>query len=313
MVKKICPVCDLPVNEVNYCPRCRRVVKKPISWEVNYLLNEKRNQQAMPADLPQAGRLTVNQPAANPSVTGKRQSNTLLFILILAFAIVIMAGVIFSCAVYSVAFDENDYETATGYDDYGYRDLDETEVIAAGERCSGFDHFEADGRGIADSMAQFLEKGDYGYHISSNETYSDNYEMNEDSGPVTYYETVESVYLIPNTADGESSDEEEYEYVDINYDTATGELHRYVSYLGNQEASLAYLEQFLMLTEAACGIQTEQSSIPSIMEQAQSRLNQQEGAYILEGIFDINLYFYEDRIQIYVSYNNPEAVKNQET
>lgn len=310
MVKKICPVCDLPVNEVNYCSRCRRVVKKPVSWEVNYLLNEKRNQQALPAGQPQAGRLSVN--TASPSMTGKRQSNIMFIVLLMVFVIVIMVVAIFSFAVGSV-FSENNYETAAGYDDYGYQDLDEAEVIAAGERCSGFDHFEADGRGIADSMAQFLEKGDYGYHISSNETYSDNYEMNEYSGPVTYYETVESVYLIPNTADGESSGEEEYEYVDINYDTATGELHRYVSYLGNQEASLAYLEQFLMLTEAACGIQTEQSSIPSIMEQAQSRLNQQEGAYILEGIFDINLYIYEDRIQIYVSYNNPEAVKNQET
>ena len=312
MVKKICPVCDLPVNEVNYCPRCRRVVKKPISWEVNYLLNEKRNQQAMPAGLPQAGRLTVNQPAANPSVTGKKQSNIMMIVLMMVFVIVIMVVGIISFAVGTV-FSENDYETAAGYDDYGYRDLDEAEVIAAGERCSGFDHFEADGRKIADSMAQFLEKGDYGYQISSKETYSDNYEMNEDSGPVTFYETVESVYLIPNTAAGESSGEEEYEYVDINYDTATGELHRYVSYLGNPEASLAYLEQFLMLTEAACKIQTEQSSIPTIMEQAKSRLNQQEGAYILEGIFDVNLYIYEDRIQIYVSYNNPEAVKNQET
>nr|WP_314460260.1 hypothetical protein [uncultured Clostridium sp.] len=312
MVKKICPVCDLPVNEVNYCPRCRRVVKKPVNWEMNYLLNEKRNQPALPVSQPQAGRPYVNQPAANPSMTGKRPSNILLFALIMVFVIVIMGVAIFSFAVGSI-FSENNYETAVGYDDYGYRDLDEAEVIAAEERCSGFDHFEADGRGIADSMVQFLEKGDYGYQISSKETYSDNYEMNEDSGPVTFYETVESVYLEPKTAPEESSGEEEYEYVDINYDTATGELHQYVSYLGDPEASLSYLEQFLMFTEAACGIQTEQSSIPAIMEQAQSRLNQQEGAYILEGIFDINLYIYEDRIQIYVSYNNPEAVKNQET
>ncbi|WP_277408036.1 hypothetical protein [Lacrimispora xylanisolvens] len=60
-------------------------------------------------------------------------------------------------------------------------------------------------------------------------------------------------------------------------------------------------------------VEADQSSVDSIIEQAQARINQREGAYILEGIFDINIYIYEDRIQVYVSYNNPEAVINQET
>ncbi|MDF2888233.1 MAG: hypothetical protein K0R23_2618 [Lacrimispora sp.] len=307
MMRKICPVCDLPLNEINYCSRCRRVVKKPVNWEVNYTLNEKKDLASLPVS-----HLPVNQPVPRDSMLGKGKSNVLLFLVIGIALIFTLAGIVISCAVNATSL-ENSYETAVGYDDYGFRDLDEAEVLAAGEHCSGFDHFETDGREISNSMTQFLEKEEYGYRIGSQETYGDNYEMNQDGGALTFYETVDSVYLVPKITEDVNSEEEEYEYVDINYDTATGELHRYVSYLKNPEATLAYLEQFLLYTEAGCGIAAEQSSVASIMEQAQARLNQSEGAYILEGIFDVNLYIYEDRIQVYVSYNNPETVKNQET
>jgi hypothetical protein len=42
MMKKICPVCDLPVNETNYCPRCRKIVRQPVLWNADYYLNERR-------------------------------------------------------------------------------------------------------------------------------------------------------------------------------------------------------------------------------------------------------------------------------
>lgn len=41
-MKKICPICDLPVNEMNYCPRCRRMVRQPVLWQADYYLNERR-------------------------------------------------------------------------------------------------------------------------------------------------------------------------------------------------------------------------------------------------------------------------------
>ena len=41
MIKKMCPVCDLPVNAGNYCPRCRRVIRKPYTQNVDYYLNER--------------------------------------------------------------------------------------------------------------------------------------------------------------------------------------------------------------------------------------------------------------------------------
>ena len=41
MMKKMCPVCDLPVNAGNYCPRCRRVIRNPYTQNVDYYLNER--------------------------------------------------------------------------------------------------------------------------------------------------------------------------------------------------------------------------------------------------------------------------------
>lgn len=41
MIKKMCPVCDLPVNAGNYCPRCRRVIRNPYTQNVDYYLNER--------------------------------------------------------------------------------------------------------------------------------------------------------------------------------------------------------------------------------------------------------------------------------
>lgn len=312
MMRKICPVCDLPVNEINYCPRCRRVVKKPVYWNTEYLLNEKRSETVIPVSQPSAAKAPSNQPTVHTPLPGKGRSNVLLLAVILFIVITTLASVIISCAVNATSL-ESKYDTAVGYDDYGYRDLNEAEIIAAGEHCSGFDHFDTDGRGISRSVFQFMEKEEYGYTIISQETYGDNYEFKQDGDPLTFYETVESVYLTPKAAEEAGSDVESYEYVDINYDTVTGELHRYVSYLEDQEATLAYLKQFLLDTETGCMVEADQSSADSIIEQAQARINQREGAYILEGIFDVNIYIYEDRIQVYVSYNNPEAVTNQET
>ncbi len=45
--------------------------------------------------------------------------------------------------------------------------------------------------------------------------------------------------------------------MDVNYDTATGELHDYISRLNSGEASLEFLERFLTATEESSGIALE--------------------------------------------------------
>lgn len=41
MKKKICPYCDQVMDEGMYCRGCRRIVLKPVIWDVDYYLNER--------------------------------------------------------------------------------------------------------------------------------------------------------------------------------------------------------------------------------------------------------------------------------
>lgn len=323
MKKKICPVCDLPVNELNYCPRCKRVVKKTLEWEVDYYLNEKRPNHPYSAE-------SQNKPIQQMKAEGeqrreqggeklnRKQAEIITFAASLAIFIVVSFSFI-KVSSFSGSEDiNNDYEffeDAEGYDDYGYLELDESEVREAGIACTGYNHFDIDGAAMADSMWNFLNQSVFDYRFEKVELYSNNYEINyEEDGPFSYYETIQGINI--EEADSQltpSDDNYIYQYVDINYDTATGQLHDYVSSLKNEEASFTYLEEFLRLAEAESGIAGEDSRIESIMEQLRANTGQENGAYLLEGIFDINIYTDEDVLRIYVCYNNPLAALDQET
>lgn len=41
MVKKVCPYCDQVMTEERYCRGCKRIVLKPVFWDVDYYLNER--------------------------------------------------------------------------------------------------------------------------------------------------------------------------------------------------------------------------------------------------------------------------------
>lgn len=41
MKKKICPYCDQAIKDGIYCKGCRRIVLKPVIWDVDYYLNER--------------------------------------------------------------------------------------------------------------------------------------------------------------------------------------------------------------------------------------------------------------------------------
>lgn len=337
MVKKICPVCELPVNEVNYCTRCRRLVRRPVMWEVDYYLNERHTafeksvqpkpvqQKSVPTGPGKPGYHEMSRPVM-PSVhrqpqpfapreeRGRKGFYAAMAGILVAIVFTNLMPKVFN-QVGRILNEHDSYETAVPYDDSGYAEFEEEEVRAAGEHCTGYDHFPADGKQIADSMWQFLSESDYGYQVELGDAYSDNYEFQEEEGPITYYETIASFTLEDEITGQLEPDDENYifQYVDINYDTATGELHDYVSTLKDPEASLAYLEQFLKLTEASAGISPEESSVPNIMEQARAGITQENGAFILEGLFYINFYQVEEEMRIYVTYNNPQETENQET
>lgn len=353
MMKKICPVCDLPVNETNYCPRCRKIVRQPVLWNADYYLNERRpdynshnTHKVAGAENPQkknvqgpvgrnstAGRPVIprqnvgrpspmptgghNPPQpSRPSQEKGRKNSTVPVVISIALFVLINAVPRIIGSVNRVVMDEkSNYETAVPYDDSGFVELEEEDVKAAGVSCTGYDHFPLDGRQVAASMGQFFNETNYGYEIEEGVVYSDNYQFEEEGGPISYYETVESYSFEDETTSQLDPDDENYvyQYVDINYDTATGELHDYISSLKDRENSLVFLEEFLRLVEIEAGIPQEESSIPAIMEQAGAREWPEDGTFVTEGLFDINLYLTKDGVRIYVSYSNPKVMESQET
>lgn len=324
MMKKICPVCDLPVDKHNYCSRCRRIIRNPTMWNSDYYLNERPPAHQIPhqpVTLPSLGEIVGSSgpaPGSPRPHSGRKGAPSaagiaaVVMVLVLNVVVPAFRGVFKNLSIPGIS------ETAASYDDSGYIEYDEADAIKTGERCSGNSHFPADGREIADSLRQYVTDSSHGYLMDEEDTYSDNYGFEDETGLTTYYETTKSIYL-EEEASGESDSEEAvseedytYQYVDVNYDTVTGELHYYASSLKNNQASLDYLEEFLELTEGMIGISGEESSVSQIMEQAQTGILQEEGAYILEGLFDISIYRNEDEVTVFVYYNDPQVAEDQE-
>ena len=61
MIKKMCPVCDLPVNAGNYCPRCRRVIRNPYTQNVDYYLNERHPEHETECGFHKIGRASCRE------------------------------------------------------------------------------------------------------------------------------------------------------------------------------------------------------------------------------------------------------------
>ena len=78
MIYKICPVCDHKLNSMNYCSNCRRLVRKPLTINVDYYLNERHPAEwhactyhdfpetSVPADYPRQPRQSVSPAASGP-------------------------------------------------------------------------------------------------------------------------------------------------------------------------------------------------------------------------------------------------------
>jgi hypothetical protein len=356
--RKICPICDLPVNDANYCTRCKKIVYRPVIWEVNYYLNENLPSQGFISSNPQVDSsarppqqavrpvsspqpqsrtapqpsrtvppprsMTSTQPSGNympsaPSAppqqkTRKRFPFSIAGLITFLFLVMGSAPDLVKKAE-SLFDNQTNYESAAPFDDSGFRDLVEDDVRAAGIPCTGYDHFPVAGKEIHNSFGQYMEANNYGYLLKPQDVYSDNYEMGTESEFVSYYETTEGYYLEAEVTSKLSPQEEGYiyQYVEINYDTGTGEMHDYMSNLNNEEASLSYLEHFLKLTETAADISIESSSVPAIMEQVKGGLSRGEEIIYTDGIFSLYVSREEDAIQVTVTYNSLLSTENGET
>ncbi|WP_321015752.1 hypothetical protein [Hungatella effluvii] len=405
MMKKMCPVCDLPVNAGNYCPRCRRVIRNPYTQNVDYYLNERHPEhetecgfhnpyleadhhgesgnpassagrpvqgrpvqghpvQGRPAQGspvqggPVQGSTVPNKPVQRPfsgaaasggghppgtgSINGSyrnpaegsgayrtatggygagsrptgtggmkpegKKSNAGKTVLIMAaVGLVTIAMVAFTnLEGYLSDYLKGAAETTEAYN-YDYESdftrLNDEDVIEAGEPCMAYYHFPADGVYVSEQLLAAVESSDFGYKLDSDELYTDNYLYDDTS----YFESIRSLYLEDNlseTRDDEYTDQ----YIDVNYDTATNELHEYATRFYSSEASLTFLERFLTATEESSGIAAEDRKADEIMEEARDIVKQEQSSYIYEGLFVIEIYRYEgdEALYVYASYNDPE-------
>lgn len=369
MLKKMCPVCDLPLKPGNYCTVCRKVVRRPVTWEVDYYLNE--NHPGNEADCgyhnpqfeadrhgdkgttgrPGVPARSVNRsgPAGNPvrpagqtsgnpvrpisqtlgnpmrpagqpvkaSGEAKKPWNAFAGAGVAIVCVLLSAGITIAKegfkSITSYYEDSQSMEIEEEYDsleDYGYNELDEAEVIAAGKPCDGFFHFPGDSSRMIESMGGYLKNSDFGYTVSGEDLYTYNYEALDDRGKFSYFEKIYSFTMEDDNTRGLdfSDDDYLYQYVDINYDTVTGQVHEYNSCFYNEEASYVCLEEFLRQMEAEAGVSNEDSRFEEVLLQVRN-----DRAYIIEGIFEINIYRTEGQVEIYVTYNDPIAAANQET
>ena len=385
MMKKMCPVCDLPVNAGNYCPRCRRVIRNPYTQNVDYYLNERHpehetecgfhnpyleadhhGESGNPASSagrpvqghPVQGSTATNKPVQRPfsgaaasgggrtpgtgSINGSyrnpaegsgayrtatggygagsrptgtgsmkpegKKSNAGKTVLIMAaVGLVTIAMVAFTnLEGYLSDYLKGAAETTEAYN-YDYESdftrLNDEDVIEAGEPCMAYYHFPADGVYVSEQLLAAVESSDFGYKLDSDELYTDNYLYDDTS----YFESIRSLYLEDNlseTRDDEYTDQ----YIDVNYDTATNELHEYATRFYSSEASLTFLERFLTATEESSGIAAEDRKADEIMEEARDIVKQEQSSYIYEGLFVIEIYRYEgdEALYVYASYNDPE-------
>lgn len=405
MIKKMCPVCDLPVNAGNYCPRCRRVIRNPYTQNVDYYLNERHpehetecgfhnpyleadhhgesgnpastaygslagrpvqggpvqggtapnkpvqspfsgaaasgggrtpgaaSKQGQTRASEQAGTGSINGSYRNPAEgsgayrtaaggygagsrptgsgsmkpEGKKSNAGKTVLIMAAVGLVTIAMVAFTnLEGYLSDYLKGAAETTEAYN-YDYESdftrLNDEDVIEAGEPCMAYYHFPADGVYVSEQLLAAVESSDFGYKLDSDELYTDNYLYDDTS----YFESIRSLYLEDNlseTRDDEYTDQ----YIDVNYDTATNELHDYATRLYSSEASLAFLERFLTATEESSGIAAEDRKADEIMEEARDIVQQEQSSYIYEGLFIIEIYRYEgeDALYVYASYNDPE-------
>lgn len=310
MMKKVCPICDLPLGKLNYCPSCRRIIRHPVYWKADYCLNNQASVRRPVKEI--KGREQAVTQTKQEQFGDKKAAKTGRNIIIALAGIIagtLLISVIASCYLYmqmiSSGVSDSAAEEAYEETDYDFTELDDETVRERGIPCNGYGHFQTDGRTLAMVMQQFIEESEYGYTIDSFDIYSNNYDMEEQGIVISWYETIYSLTL------KDSDNESVYQYIDVNYDTATGALHEYQSSLCSKEASLSYLEHFLRMVEereASGG----KDLVLDIMTQAAAGIEQKNGTLIVEGAFEISIYPTESGVGVYVAYYEPGGENEQE-
>lgn len=183
-------------------------------------------------------------------------------------------------------------EETEGY----YEELREEDVIARGERCNARGHFAVQGKHMEQPVLDILQSA--GLRIAHQDTYSYN-EVNDDGE--TWYTTWTSIEVSGET-------ESSYQYVELDFDTGTGELHEISLSLDDPEqlasvtcAILAALAEEGELGAGADCFTLLPEELPGAMENGNG-YKRLEGAVLIEGIS------YEKSYSVYISHNKDSSL-----
>lgn len=137
--------------------------------------------------------------------------------------------------------------------EYSYEELSDEEARAAGKSCNGSAHFGIQGKDVEQAVKKALEA--CGCGLAGIERYSSN---GRDSDGTTWYDSYTVLMVREQVSDTQP-------YIEIGYDTVTGELHSVYVNLEKREDVLSVLEAFLRLMAEG-----EQPELPEGYEEQMS-------------------------------------------
>lgn len=294
MTYKICPICDQKIKNSNYCPNCRRFIRKPLTINVDYYLNERHPsdwhdctyhdfpQEQTPASNSSGTSRSGQAPTANTSRNkqsssqggrptsgktsgghgGSRKKSSFIFVAV--FILILISWLVPAISYliddissqFSIISDEYRDAPSPEETDITEQILDEDEVKAAGKHCNSLGHFHADYEQFKKMADELMEE--LGYIPISEDTSSQN-SLYPDGQ--TYYSTNLYCYYQKKAESGEDGGagyDLDGSYIFIDFDTATGEVHSIFLSLPETEAIRLAMEKTAhLLTESGDWPMTE--------------------------------------------------------
>lgn len=256
MKQKICPICDGRLKG-NYCPVCRKFVKKPLEWDTDYYLNEGQVKTTVQSDPPANRERPLGKPA-------RRRSNAGLIILLVIFVWVgqTLAGIYLWPAIrdrvmavftsepqketedyWKVSFEGEELlpEESKEEEIFGYSEefITDEEAISSGKRCDGR-HFSVAAEDLEPKLEEYLlEKGFFVEdqdEVSVNQVYQ--FSNLPSARVYTGYRTTKAWYF----EEPGREEEEYYASLIMEYDTVTHEVHSIKGYFYDEENAEEALE-----------------------------------------------------------------------
>lgn len=317
MEKKVCPYCDQPIGG-NYCKGCRRIVWKPVKTEITYYLNERHPQSEhncqyhgdlITGDAAEAKKAEIRErmaarpnsanregTAAHPkkntieknigkkNASGTKKGPSALKTIIIMYIVLIFGSSFIRIAgsligsigdtVSVIAKPEPETVFIAESEEMDEWERSDDEVKAAGESCTAFGHFPVV---FEDAESVFVENLEsFGFQAEM-----DTYSYNQVMDHFTWYETT---YEYVMSADGQYAG-----ILDVDTDTATGEIHSFSMYTHEEDGFFKMVDMVLNFMEDA-GITEELPDARTFYEEALTGDAQKEDGYKLQYGVEVSCY-----------------------